>query len=341
MRRIFVPVIVLQAALISSLACAGGRGGFTDPKEAAEKDPDFPVQGEYSGQVRTDAGEQKMGVQVIARGGGKFHAVFYPGGLPGEGWEKPKGKTKSGGETNEQKITVFTGKPWRARVEKGTMTVLTAGDKEAGALKRVERKSPTLGMKPPEGAVVLFDGTGTDAFARGRMSKHKLLMEGATSKRKFRDFRLHIEFRTPYKPRAGGQGRGNSGCYLQKRYEIQILDSFGLEGKSNECGGVYKVKAPDVNMCLPPLSWQTYDVDFRAARFDEKGKKTKNAVATIRHNGFVIHKDLEIPRSTGGGIRESADPGPLYLQGHGNPVRFRNIWILERKEERVEEEKQP
>jgi hypothetical protein len=339
MRRVSVPAMLLQAAVLSSVACAGGRGGFTDPKEAAEKDPDFLVQGEYSGKVRTDAGEQKMGVQVIALGGGKFQAVFYPGGLPGEGWEKSKGKTKSGGETNEQKITVFTGKPWCARVDKTSMTVFTSEDKEIGTLKRVERKSPTLNIKPPEGAVVLFDGTGTDAFAKGRMSKDKLLMEAATSKRKFRNFRLHIEFRTPYKPGARGQGRGNSGCYLQKRYEIQILDSFGLEGKSNECGGVYSVKDPDVNMCLPPLSWQTYDVDFRAARFDEKGKKAKNAVATIRHNGFVIHRDLEIPRSTGGGMRESADPGPLYLQGHGNPVRFRNIWVMELKEEHVKEEK--
>jgi hypothetical protein len=132
-------------------------------------------------------------------------------------------------------------------------------------------------------------------------------------------------------PRARGQGRGNSGVYLADQYEVQVLDSFGLEGYDNECGGIYKAARPLVNMCFPPLSWQTYDIDFRVARFTPDGKtKKENAFATVRHNGVPIHYNLELKSATPGGHRADEHPGPIFLQDHGNPVRFRNIWILPR-----------
>ena len=107
--------------------------------------------------------------------------------------------------------------------------------------------------------------------------------------------------------------------------------SFGLEGRDNECGGVYSVKPPAVNMCLPPLAWQTYDIDVTAPRF-EGGRKVKNARMTVRHNGVVIHDDIEIAKVTPGGVRGEEGPtGPLFLQDHGNPVRYRSIWVLPRK----------
>jgi hypothetical protein len=141
---------------------------------------------------------------------------------------------------------------------------------------------------------------------------------------------MHLEFRTPYMPQARGQGRGNSGVYIQGRYEVQVLDSFGLEGADNECGGLYKQRAPLVNMAFPPLAWQTYDIDFTAPRFDAAGKKTHNARITVRHNGVVVHNDVEITAKTGGGAPEGREARPIKLQDHGNPVHYRNIWIVER-----------
>jgi hypothetical protein len=129
-------------------------------------------------------------------------------------------------------------------------------------------------------------------------------------------------------PNSSGQGRGNSGVYLQDRYECQVLDSFGLSGENNESGGIYTQYKPLVNMCLPPLVWQTYDIDFTPAEFDADGKKTKPARATIFHNGTKIHDNIELKGSTGGGKPESKDPGALQLQDHGDPVVYRNVWAV-------------
>jgi hypothetical protein len=150
------------------------------------------------------------------------------------------------------------------------------------------------------------------------------------SQQKFTDFELHVEFRTPFMPTATGQKRGNSGVYLQGRYEVQVLDSYGLEGLDDECGGIYKVAAPLVNMCAPPLQWQTYDITFHAPRFDEDSNKTENARLTVLHNGVKIHNNLEVPGPTGGPLDQNVyEPGGIFLQEHGNRVQYRNIWVLE------------
>jgi hypothetical protein len=110
-----------------------------------------------------------------------------------------------------------------------------------------------------------------------------------------------------------------------------MLDSFGLKGMHNECGGIYSVRAPDLNACLPPLTWQTYDIEYKAARFGADGKKTTNAQMTVRLNGIVIHDKVELPkRTTASPLPEGVEPGPVYLQNHGNPIRYRNIWVLPR-----------
>ena len=317
-----------------SLACSSLFIAFNSPAAEAKKDdtfleakdagPDFAIQGEYSG--------DKLGAQVIALGNGTFRAVFHQGGLPGAGWDK-QAKTEIDGKTAGGKTTfgAADGKGYSAEITDGS--ALT-GKTDSGAsftVKKIVRESPTVGAKAPAGAVVLFDGSSADAWPGGHTDKRNLLAAGTKSKQGFGDFTLHAEFFLPFKPFGRGQGRANSGVYLQDRYEVQVLDSFGLKGLNNECGGIYTKAAPAVNMCFPPLTWQTYDIDFTAARFDADGKKTKNAVTTVRHNGVVIHDNQEISGPTGGGAPEKPTPGPIQLQGHGNPVFFRNIWVVEKK----------
>jgi len=319
--------LVLFVVLAVS-AAAADKGAVTDP---AQGGPDFAIQGEYLGKLNDHGKEVQYGGQIIALGGGKFHGVGHVGGLPGAGWSKGDKMLLADGELKDGAVAFTTKCGKTAVVKDGTITVAKANAEVLGTLKKVNRESPTLGAKPPAGAVVLFDGTSIDKFTGARMTEDKLLMEGATSKDKFQSATIHLEFRTPFQPNARGQGRGNSGFYAQGRYEVQILDSFGLEGKNNECGGIYSVAEPKLNMCLPPLSWQTYDVEFTAAEYKD-GKKIKNARMTVKHNGVAIHEDVEVPRATTAApVPEGPEPGPLFLQNHGNPVRFRNIWVLEKK----------
>ena len=322
--KTLLPALLVASLMLPAVA-ADKNATFIDPAKAG---PDFKAQGEYAGEVVAQDKTVKVGVQVIALGDGKFQAVAYAGGLPGAGWDGSDVK-RVDGETIDGVPTFSDGeKPITGKITDGALTVTKADGTEIIKLKKVERKSPTLGAKPPEGAVVLFDGTSPDAFQGGRMSEDGLLMEGSTSKEKFPSFTLHLEFSTPFKPAARGQGRGNSGFYAQGRYEVQVLDSFGLEGRNNECGGIYGIKDPDVNMCLPPLVWQTYDAKLTAPEYNAAGEKTKNARLTLRHNGVVIHDYVELPHDTPGRKKEGPGPRPFHLQGHGNHVQYRNIWLV-------------
>lgn len=304
------------------LLAADGNPAYTNPKEAG---PDFPFQGEYAGTL----GDHAWGAQVVALGGGKFDVVGYSGGLPGQGWQRG-GDVKTGkGELKDGTVEA-AGDDWQAKIKDGVFAV-SHGDQKIGELKKVERKSPTLGAAPPQGAIVLFDGSSPDHFEKGEIVEGNLLgPTNCVTKQKFGDQTLHIEFRTPFMPKSRGQARGNSGVYVNGRYEVQVLDSFGLEGVDNECGGIYKQAKPDVNMCLPPLAWQTYDIDFTAAKYDEAGKKTANARITVKHNGVVIHNNRELTGGTPGYRPEGPEKLGLFLQNHGNPVAFRNIWVVEK-----------
>jgi hypothetical protein len=319
-------VAVGLLALGASLAIAAGEA-FTDPAKAG---PDFAVQGEYKGVLKHDGKEVPLGVQVIALGGGKFDIVGYHGGLPGDGWKRGDEMEKGTGETKDG-VTTFKGEHGSGKLVNGAIVLYDSGGQEAGKLEKVERKSPTLGAKPPADAKVLFDGSNVGEFPGAQMTEDKLLKAGANGKTDFQDFSLHFEFRCPFMPAARGQGRGNSGLYLQNRYELQILDSFGLSGENNECGGFYTLKEPSVNMALPPLAWQTYDIDFTGARFDGKNK-IKNAKVTVKHNGVVIHDNIELAKlCPGGASEEFPGKGPFALQNHGDPVVYRNFWVVEKK----------
>jgi hypothetical protein len=193
----------------------------------------------------------------------------------------------------------------------------------------------TLGARPPEGAIVLlgdkFEGwvkkdgktPASWPFADGILTVGR---GDIMTRKTFGSFELHVEFNVPYMPHARGQGRGNSGVYLTGNHELQVLDSYGLKSKDNDCGAIYKQVAPAVNACKPPLQWQTYDVIFHKAEIRD-GKITKKARVTVSQNGIKIIDDAEISPTPGGaGIPEGQD-GPILLQDHGNPVEYRNIWI--------------
>jgi len=312
--------LLALGVLASTSLCAAENSEsetFLDPSKAGQ---DYADQGEYK--------NEWGGVQVIALGHDEFRMVSYPGGLPGSGWDKET-RTENSGKREGNKI-VFTGADgYRAELADGKVTIKTS-DGGPWTMEKTERKSPTLGAKPPEGALVLFNGSNADAWQNGHLDDRHLLQAGTKSKQKFTNFTAHLEFYLPFKPLARGQERGNSGVYLQDRYELQVLDSFGLKGENNECGGLYTLGKPEVNMCYPPLAWQTYDIDFTAAQFDGDGKKVKNAVVSIKQNGVPIFEKFEIKHQTPGGQKETPAGGPLQLQGHGNPVFYRNIWVIPR-----------
>ncbi len=196
----------------------------------------------------------------------------------------------------------------------------------------------TLGMKPPAGATALIGAEALDAWTEvGSQAKSATwpVRNGVATVAKgsirtaatFGDFQLHVEFNIPYMPDQKGQARGNSGVYLQGIYELQVLDSYGLPPKNNECGAIYQQIVPSVNACKPPLQWQTYDITFHAATIED-GKTTKKARLTVVQNGLTIIDDKEIAPTPGGvaDVKEGG-PGPIMLQDHGNLVQFRNLWI--------------
>lgn len=358
-------MIQISKRLLSAIVLCGfvGAGAYAADKSDVwtdAKDPslpkDFQIQGEYVGQASGDM----IGCQVIALGDGKFQAVVLPGGLPGAGWD---GQNKSlldgrldgdralleaaSGDKqylaqDPQKFSATRKFPpqgqqnYSGAIEREVLTLKTEDGKTI-SLKRAARESETMGKKAPEGAVVLFDGTkeSLERWKGGRLDEQTGFLntdgQDILSKEKFNNYAMHLEFLLPYRPQGRGQGRGNSGFYQVDHYEVQVLDSFGLDGVDNECGGVYTKASPKVNMCLPPLQWQTYDVEFTNAVRDEQGNKAKNARITLKHNGVVIHDDVEITGPTGGHRSDpEGTPGPIKLQGHGNPLQYRNIWLVKK-----------
>jgi hypothetical protein len=303
---------------------------------------DFRVQGEYLGQ--SPQGDS-LGVQVIAEGSGAFRCLVFAKGLPGSGWDGSPKESGTGvlGSNGQVQFT------WPGQ---GSLTVDTTGVVIAGSMgpsigltaKKVVRESPTLLQSPPVGSVVLFDGKDLSAWTSAVLTTENFLLPqgtgastGAVSKQVFTDFQMHLEFRIPFLPAATGQNRGNSGIYLQSRYELQILDSYGvwptdtIEG-SRHCGAIWEQRRPLVNACYPPYQWQTYDIDFTAARFAADGKTIlEKAALTVHHNGVLIQNGWRFPGHTLLGQLEGPNAGPHRLQWHGEEVVFRNIWVLEKK----------
>jgi hypothetical protein len=262
----FLPVFVYISLLSATKNFAGTFTSSDDP----EIPDDFSYQGEYQ--------SSKIGAQVISLDKGDFHVIVYPGGLPGAGWDgKHKSLLHGKLKGKQVKLKAATGKrkylggsadqfsatrqfpPFGQRSYSGTISekklYISEGDNTT-TLKKTNRKSPTLGKKAPQDAIVLFDGSDKKEFQGGRLDENTkwLNTDGKDIRtvRKFSSYKFHLEFMLPYRPAARGQGRGNSGLYQIVMYENQILDSFGLEGLNNECGGIYSIKDSKVNACFPP-----------------------------------------------------------------------------------------
>ena len=191
----------------------------------------------------------------------------------------------------------------------------------------------------PSDAIILFDGkdlsqwvacdSGGPAQWKVESGYVEIRNGDICSKQLFKNCQLHVEFWLPLMAQAKGQRRANSGVFFMGRvYEIQVLDSYGMESKPNDCGAVYSITAPMVNACRPPQQWQSYDIFFHAPKFDTGGKKTANARVTVFQNGVLIHDNVEFPYPTHNHkAAEPKDPGPIRLQDHHCAIRYRNIWV--------------
>lgn len=350
-------VAIALAVPTEGMAQSSAKKAKPASKPAPRISLGVPVQGEYTGTLRTDDGSiRNYGFQIVALGDGKYAGVEFRGGLPGN-YADREYRVSSLGEVQRNGTVKLTSSPPPAlpvdlpspapslpvdHLKGDTHHYLTNGrivevrnsrDEVIGVLEKTIRRSRFLGARAPKGAIVLFGGRNTSELVNAKVNSHGNLQVGCETARSFQDFELHLEFRTPSMETARGQARGNSGVYIQGRYEVQILDSFGLEPQNNDCGSLYKQRAPKLNMCFPAESWQTYDIRFQAARFDEQGNKTQQAKITVWHNGIKIHNQVSITAKTGAGAPEGPEPRPIKFQDHGDNVEYRNIWIIEHNQE--------
>lgn len=309
----------------------------------------WQIQGEYYGTV---AGGAKLGAWLVAKGNDAYTVVFLPGGLltlPGQpygGWDQTgwNRSTFSGtGTLAGTGFSVTTASNYKAATLSGSGEdrVMT-GISPAGAvfiLNRVVRNSPTHGLKPkPEwgAATLLFDSaTGPADLAKWTQQDNtvqlsrKYLYRGVRTVATQGAGFLHIEFQGCFNPTATGQGRANSGVYIQGHYEAQVLDSFGGSGAIDDFGAVYSVKAPSVVASLPPLAWHTYDIYFTPRTSGAPGDAAGAATMTIFSNGVMTQDATPVTNVTTAGLSGSLlIPAPLYLQNHGNEVVFNNIWFI-------------
>lgn len=217
------------------------------------------------------------------------------------------------------------------------ITVQSAAAGDPGTTKGIidiskpTRPADAVTLVGPEGSHLVPEGgkPGKWIFADGVLTASPA-WDSVITPETYQDFRMHVEFNVnEVKDPKDPESDGNSGIYLQQRYEIQILNSFGVpeaDYKPSYCGSIYRQKKPDRLVCKKAGEWQSFDIVFRAARFDGPNK-TENARITVYQNGELIHDDYSITGKTGVGEKEGPEPRPVKLQGHHNPVRFRNVWI--------------
>lgn len=301
-----------------------------------------PYTGNWSGTLATKSGDQDAHAIVIAAKNG--FEVFFRESL------NPRDELVAQGfgiQDGDRLVVHSDSNTVEGAIEDGQFSGSLSG-MNAGSfvLEKIPFKpSETLGKKAPAGAVVLFDGMDISAWESRKVPDEAIrwiitdegelevvsFLDGKKAKQDlktkevFGDYHLHLEFNLFYKPAAKEQGRSNSGIFHHGVYETQILDSFGQYGAHNDCGGIYKQRQSDVNAGYPGGVWQTFDIDLKAPRFNANGKKTEDARMTVRLNGVMVHDNVTVVK----GGKEPAE-GPIILQDHGSPVRYRNVWIVRR-----------
>lgn len=330
-----IPAVDLPPAPLMDAAASGNDrpAPSVAPKTDAQRWAEISahlVQGEYLGWLELADGRRPYGLQVIATGGSSVAGQLLLDGLPGLLAPDYHATSLSGQwHADGLRLSSPDGLHFELRTQPELSFIQTSASGTVLAeLKRIERRSATLGLAPPQGATVLFAEGLSEYLEDAKLTPAGNLDVGATTKFPVHQFRLHLEFKTPLQPEKKQEKRGNSGIYIQRRYEIQILDSFGMPPLFNHCGSVYRQRQPEINMSLPPQQWQTFDIWFTPAKFSAAGKKTTHARVTVHHNGVAIHRNVEVFNKTGAGKPEGPEALPLHFQNHGDPVEFRNVWIV-------------
>jgi hypothetical protein len=315
------------------------EGNAAPPQEASpvwstERWSGDPFTGEWRGVWVNEGNEQDVVAQVWATAFDEYAITIQ------EKFDQPYNPILKFELAGEGELLELNQNGWQGTLSRDHLLLQNNTTAKQLHLRPIERQSPTLGKAPPEGAVVLYNGTGTEEIIgeAGGTITWDILPNGVLqvrpktggiySKQSFGDFKLHAEFRSPYSPGNAHQFYGNSGIFLQMAYEVQVLQSFGLTGTYDECGAFYKVRPPDVNACAPPLQWQTYDITFRAARFNDAEELTEPARATVIHNGITIHDNVALNKTTIPDKPPPSSPAPILIQDHHNQVQYRNLWVL-------------
>jgi hypothetical protein len=338
--------------------------GSAGNRKVASKDPDFAIQGEYVGV--SEAGEI-YGLQIVATGRedhGELLGTLFEGtcpspkecGLPGLGQFQNTNIVChfAGGWLDNKEVYLGDGEgPFHISVQGAKAELFDATQRSGRVveMRKLDRKGQTLGAKPPAGAVVLFDGTSSESWLNGTVEDGLLIGDDLRSKKLFGDYRIHLEFRTPYVPSERAYelmdlasesqpGRAkllksNGGIWHHGRHHVLIRDSFGYyhrrecDGDVTDTGAIDGVAEPKLNACLPPLVWQTYDADFRAPRLNDDGKVSEPARITVRINGSLVHQERELKSLDYDALKRSGRValGPFYLQSN-HPIAYANIWVV-------------
>ena len=323
--------------------------------QAKDDEPVDAVQGNWEGEWTLDSGDTgKLVVQVVAVGGGEYLGVFT--GYDNSQQENQTYRLNIRGSTEKDQVVFSQTIPvgnigtftWKATVkEEAFVGTFTDNDDHVGKLnlKRIITRPMALGTKPPSGAVVLFDGEKEgEKLDRWENAASWEVVDGALRPRagdaapkkhlinreKFRSTMMHLEYRTPFLPDAKGQERGQSGLILHGKYEIQIVDSFGLEPSNVGAAALFEDTAPSKNVALPPGEWQVLDVTFKAPKTSDDGTVLEPGELSVLHNDVLVLDRIKVRSPTIGApfAKALADVPGFVLENAKQAVEFRNIWMV-------------